>query len=71
MIAYADLVRLESEIRFIAPAAPHVAEIEAQIAGVSSEKVVVVLGAAHAAAIMAGDVDRSLEATLPPAIQSQ
>ena len=62
---------LEARIRFIAPATPHVAEIEAQIAsGVSSEKVVVVLGAAHAAAIVAGDVDRSLEATLPPAIQS-
>ena len=29
-----------------------------------------VLGAAHAAAFVAGDVDRSLEATLPPPVQS-
>jgi hypothetical protein len=72
MIAYADLVRLEERNPFHRARDAYMSrEIEAQIAsGVSSEKVVVVLGAAHAAAIMAGDVDRSLEATLPPAIQS-
>jgi hypothetical protein len=45
-------------------------EIDAQIASAAAGNAVVVLGAAHAAAMAAGDVDRSLEATLPATVPS-
>src|SRR5262245_42042761 len=72
LIAYADLIRAEDRDSFHRARDAYMSrEIEAQMAaGVASEKVVVVLGAAHAAAIVAGDVDRALEATLPPPVQS-
>jgi hypothetical protein len=72
LIAYADLIRTEDRDSFHRARDAYMSrEIEAQMAvGVAPDKVVVVLGAAHAAAIVAGDVDRALEATLPPPVQS-
>jgi Family of unknown function (DUF5682) len=72
LMAYADLVRGEDRDSFHRARDAYMSrEIEAQMSsGVAPQKVVVVLGAAHAAAIVAGDVDRSLEATLPPPVQS-
>jgi hypothetical protein len=72
LLAYADLARLEDRGTFHrARDAFMLREIEMHLAsGVSSEKVVVVLGAAHAAALAAGDVDRSLESTLPTPVQT-
>ena len=73
LLAYADLVRSDDRNTFHRARDAFMArEIEALMAsGVPSDKVAVVLGAAHAAAFVAGDVDRSLEATLPPPVQSR
>jgi hypothetical protein len=73
LIAYADLIRAEDRDSFHRARDAYMArEIETQIASaaVPPENVVVVLGAAHAAAMAAGDVDRSLEATLPAPVPS-
>ena len=71
LVAYADLVRAENRNAFHrARDAYMTREIEAQIGSSASDNVVVVLGAAHAAAMAAGDVDRSLEATLPAPVPS-
>jgi Family of unknown function (DUF5682) len=72
LLAYADLVRSEDRNTFHRARDAFMSrEIEALMAsGVPSDKIAVVLGAAHAAAIVAGDVDRSLEATLPLPVQS-
>jgi len=72
LTAYADLVRDEHRDAFHrARDAYMTREIEVQTAsGVPSDRIVAVLGAAHAAAIAAGDVDRSLESTLPAPVQS-
>lgn len=67
LLAYADLVRNEDRRPFHrARDAFMRREIDAAIAtGVSADKVVVVIGAAHAAALAAGDVEPRLEGTLP------
>ena len=66
LVAYADLVRAEDRHEFHrARDAYMTREIEAQIASNDARNAVVVLGAAHAAAMAAGDVDRALEAALP------
>jgi hypothetical protein len=72
LLAYAELARLEDRGTFHrARDAFMVREIETHLAsGLSPEKLVVVLGAAHAAALVAEDVDRSLEATLPAPVQT-
>ena len=72
LLAYADLVRAEDRSTFHrARDAFMLREIDAVIAsGVPREKVAVVLGAAHAAALVAGDVDPSLESTLPQPVPS-
>lgn len=72
LLAYADLVRTQTRGTFHRSREAFMArEIDAIIAsGVPAEKVAVVLGAAHAAALTAGDVDRSLEASLPSPLPS-
>jgi hypothetical protein len=72
LLAYAECVRLVSDRPFHrARDAYMVSRIEAALAaGSSPERTVVVLGAAHAAAIAAGEVDRSLESLLAPTVPS-
>lgn len=70
LLAYADLVRTTERGTFHRSRDAFMArEIEAVVeSGVAREKIAVVLGAAHAAALAAGDVDRALEANLPAAV---
>ena len=72
LIAYADLVRQEDRGTFHRARDAYMSrEIDKVVAsGVSSNNIAVILGAAHAAALAAGDVDRSLEATLPAPVQT-
>jgi uncharacterized protein DUF5682 len=67
LVAYADLARIEDRGTFHRARDAFMSrEIDEVIAsGVPSDKIAVVLGAAHAAALATGDVDRALEATLP------
>jgi hypothetical protein len=70
LLAYADLVRDEDRRPFHrARDAFMRREIDAAIAaGVVADKIAVVIGAAHAAALAAGDVEPALEATLRKAV---
>ena len=67
LLAYADLVRDEDRRPFHrARDAFMRREIDAAIAsGVAADKIAVVIGAAHAAALLAGDVEPGLVETLP------
>jgi hypothetical protein len=67
LLAYADLVRSQDRGTFHRARDAFMArEIDAVVAsGVPTDEVVVVLGAAHAAALLAGDVDQGLVETLP------
>lgn len=70
LLAYADVVRLVSDRTFHrARDAFMVGKIEAALAaGADPARTVVVIGAAHAAALVANDVDRSLEGMLAPTV---
>jgi hypothetical protein len=70
LLGYADLVRAQDRGDLHrARDAFMTREIGAVIAsGVASEKIAVVLGAAHVAALEEGDVDAALEARLPPPV---
>jgi hypothetical protein len=72
LLAYAELVRAQDRGTFHRARDAFMSrQIETVIAeGIPPEKVVVVLGAAHAAAIAARDVDRSLEAGLAQPVPS-
>ena len=72
LVAYADLIRAESSrLRDRARDAFMARRIdEAVAAGTPPERIVAVLGAAHAAALAVSDVDPTLIATLPAALPS-
>jgi hypothetical protein len=71
VLAYADLVRAHGDRTYHRARDAFMAR---RIAGVAAdippEKIVAVVGAAHAAAFLAGDVDPSLEAELPAIVPS-
>lgn len=73
LIGYADLVRAaERNVMHRARDAYMAEKILARVrAGAAPEKIVAVMGAAHAAAIVAGDVDPRLLSALPDAVQAE
>lgn len=73
LLAYADLVRAaDRSLIHRARDAFMAARIEALVrAGVAPESIVVVVGAAHAAALAAGDIDPSLLGALPEPVQTE
>jgi hypothetical protein len=69
LLAYADLIRERRDRSWDrAREAVMARHIAAAAAEVGADRVAVIVGAAHAAAFVAGDVDLAEEATLPPAL---
>jgi hypothetical protein len=70
LLAYAELLRAERDRDDRGREAVMVRHIAAAAAEVGAPNVAVLVGAAHAAAFLAGDVDLGNEATLPAAVAS-
>jgi hypothetical protein len=73
VLAYADLVRARGDRALHRARDAYMTRRAGEVlteAGIAPEQAVVVVGAAHAAAFLAGDVDPALEATLPEAVPS-
>jgi hypothetical protein len=73
VLAYADLVRARDDQPLHRARDAYMSRRIAEslaAAGLAPERAVVVVGAAHAAAFLAGDVDPALEATLPAPVPS-
>jgi hypothetical protein len=72
LLAYADLVRATDPSHLHRARDAFMARriLDRIAAGTPPDRIAVIVGAAHAAAFAAGDVDLSLEATLPPPVPS-